>query len=127
MLANTQLLTEWANGRSWLTAGARLFAAGCLLCLTACATLPVDPAERAEVLKLNDPLEPSNRAVYEFNTALWSTVVAPISMGYNSVEFTPVRTVLGNFLVNLREPMVFANDLAQGKECAAGIPPARRQ
>lgn len=120
MLANAQPIIDRAKGRSLPKAGASLIAVGCLLLLSACATLPSDPVERAEVLKLNDPFEPVNRTVYEFNTALWSTVVAPVSLAYNSGEFTPIRTVLNNFLVNLREPMVFANDVAQGKDCAAG-------
>jgi phospholipid-binding lipoprotein MlaA len=97
----------------------RIVASGLIVFLSGCASLPTDPAERAEVLKLNDPLEPANREVFAFNTAVW-TAFAPITKAYNDAGIAPVRSVLSNFLGNLREPLVFANDLAQGKECAAG-------
>ena len=50
------------------TAGAAL-AAGVVL--TACAIPPADDAEaRAELAAINDPLEPFNRAMFEFNRAV---------------------------------------------------------
>ena len=90
------------------------------LSLPACATLPEDPAERAEVLSLNDPLEPANRRSYEFNSWLAGTFLVPLNAASETPVLKPVRTVVHNVLQNLREPMTFANDLAQGHDCAAG-------
>lgn len=92
----------------------------CCLPLSACATLPDDPAERAEILSLNDPFEPANRQAYEFNRVLNATVLAPLNSATGDPVIRPIRGVVHNVLQNLREPMTFANDLLQGHECAAG-------
>ena len=90
------------------------------LSLAACAELPRDPAARAEVERINDPLEPVNRQVYELNKQI-RLALGPIqdATGPQSVA-APVWSGVHNVLVNLREPLTFANDLAQGKDCAAG-------
>lgn len=88
--------------------------------LASCATLPEDAEERAEVQKLNDPLEPANRRVYEFNRAFAATVLRPFVDAYNSAEMRPISEPFSNVLHNLRSPLIFANDFAQGRLCAAG-------
>lgn len=91
-----------------------------VLMLGACATLPGDPAARAEVEQLNDPFEPINREIYAFNTEV-RHAFEPVRNATSGAG--PVATVwsgVHNILVNLREPLIFANDLAQAKECAAG-------
>ena len=100
--------------------GRRLAAAICCVVAGACATLPDDPAERAEVLSLNDPFEPTNRLAYSFNSEVGRILLAPIAAAAEVPVLTPVRSVVSNVLQNLREPMTFANDIAQGHECAAG-------
>ena len=92
----------------------------CFLPMAACATLPDDPSEREEVLKLNDPLEPANRAVYRFNSGLSKFVFTPFAELAKSDAVSPVSNAISNVLQNLREPMTFVNDVAQGHECAAG-------
>ncbi|MFM9939379.1 MAG: VacJ family lipoprotein [Hyphomicrobiaceae bacterium] len=89
--------------------------------LASCSSLPTDPVARTEVLRLNDPFEPANRQIYEFNRAFRETVVGPLADAYNSPGFSTVSVPLSNVLQNLRAPMVFANDLAQGRPCAAGV------
>ena len=88
--------------------------------MSACATLPADPTERAEVESLNDPFEPSNRRAYEFNKWVAGTFLAPLNAASETPVIQPARAVVHNVLQNLREPMTFANDLLQGHDCAAG-------
>lgn len=116
-LANAFLCT----GRGILCSGSVMLVVALSTGLTSCASLPQDATERAEVLRLNDPLEPANRQVYEFNRALRTALINPLAEAYNSPDFRTVSVPLSNFLQNLRSPMVFANDLAQGRPCAAGV------
>ena len=88
--------------------------------ISACATLPADLNVKAEVELLNDPLEPVNRDVHAFNTEVRRALEPLREATAAGTPLAPFWTGLHNILVNLREPLVFANDLAQGKECAAG-------
>jgi phospholipid-binding lipoprotein MlaA len=87
-----------------------------LACLGLQACAP-DSHALSEVAELNDPFEQANRQVYAFNTTV-RTTLTPVVAG--AAPLGPFWRGIHNVLVNLREPMVFANDLAQGRECAAG-------
>ena len=87
------------------------------LALAGCATLPAGPSDPAE----NDPIEPFNRQVFAFNQALDHHVIKPVAKAYRDALPEPVRNSLRAFFDNLREPVVFANDLLQGRGEAAGI------
>lgn len=87
--------------------------------LTACATLPEDPEERAEAEALNDPLEPTNRALFRFNMFLDESVMEPVAEGYRDIFPDWFREAIHNFLANLQEPYVAGNDLLQGNPRAA--------
>jgi phospholipid-binding lipoprotein MlaA len=63
----------------------------------------------------NDPLEPVNRAVFEFNRVLDGLILEPAARMYRTVAPQFVRDGVDNFLVNLRTPIVLANDLLQGE------------
>ena len=67
-----------------------------------------------------DPLEPMNRGIFKFNRSADKYVLRPIAVGYQTITPTPVRTGIGNFFDNLSMPVVFVNDLLQGKPRAAG-------
>lgn len=85
----------------------------CLLALAACGLTPVaSPA----LIATDDPLEPLNRQIYAFNT----TVTGPLGDVRDDAPSGAVWRGIHNVLVNLREPLTFANDLAQGRDCAAG-------
>lgn len=105
-----------------LSSRARVFAAvlPALLALSACAALPSDPAARAEVELLNDPLEPMNREIYAFNTEVRRALEPLREATGRGQPLAPIWIGIHNVLVNLREPLIFANDLAQGRECSAG-------
>lgn len=82
-------------------------AALALAMLTGCATTR-SPDSR-------DPIEPVNRAVYEFNDGLDRAVLKPVAQGYRAVLPSPVRTGVRNFFANLRDPWIAVNQLLQGK------------
>jgi phospholipid-binding lipoprotein MlaA len=92
---------------------------GCALAcslLTACAGSGSAPP--AGLVGSEDPLESLNRPAYTFNKSLRNAIMP--SEGGPSDGLAAVWQPVHNVLVNLREPLVFANDLAQGRECAAG-------
>jgi phospholipid-binding lipoprotein MlaA len=104
-----------ATMRKRLRSIAALVVAGGPLLLAACATPPADPGERAEFDKTNDPFEPLNREIFDFNFFLDRTLLRPVAVGYRTVlpEFS--RTAIRNFLKNLGEPVIFANNMMQGQ------------
>lgn len=63
---------------------------------------------------LRDPLEPFNRAVWNFNRGLMSWVIKPFSRGYRFVVPKPVRIAIGNCGRNLTFPGRLINGLLQG-------------
>lgn len=88
--------------------------------LGGCATPPSDPAARAEFEAENDPLEPLNRAIFDFNMVVDGLFLRPAAIVYREALPAPVQTGVNNFLSNLRAPVVLANDLLQGEMGRAG-------
>lgn len=62
-----------------------------------------------------DPIEPFNRAMWDFNKGLMTEVVKPTSRVYRLVVVKPVRTGIGNFGRNLLYPGRLVNNLLQEK------------
>ncbi len=60
-----------------------------------------------------DPWESQNRKFFRWNEKLDARVVRPSALGYQRHTPGPVRRALKNFLTNLSEPVVFANDVLQ--------------
>lgn len=91
------------DGMSWKRWGAALvLAAG----VSGCATT----ADRSQ-----DPLEPFNRAMFQFNDGLDSVVVKPVGEAYRSVIPGILRAGVTNFFSNLQDLWIGANNLLQGK------------
>ncbi len=86
--------------------------------LTACADGLSNSPSRAGLVGTSDPFESVNRPAYSFNKTLRNAILP--SDGGPSSGLSSAWLPVHNVLVNLREPLVFANDLAQGRECAAG-------
>jgi len=63
----------------------------------------------------NDPLEPLNRAVFEFNRVLDGMFLEPFARIYRYVTPQFFRDAVRNFLDNLKSPVVLANDIFQGE------------
>jgi hypothetical protein len=59
-----------------------------------------------------DPLEPFNRAMWNFNVGLMTDVIKPTSRVYRFVVRKPIRTGIGNFGRNLTYPGRLINNLA---------------
>jgi phospholipid-binding lipoprotein MlaA len=85
------------------------------LAVSACATPPSDPVARAEFDKTNDPLEPMNRKILDFNLFMDRILIKPVAEGYRYVVPEFGRNRMRNFLDNLNEPVIFINDSLQGE------------
>ncbi len=87
--------------------------AGLILLITACATPggATDP---------RDPWEGWNRGVFDVNQAIDQNAIGPFIEGYRAVVPGGVREKVSNVVLNLREPLTFANELLQGKIGDAG-------
>src|SRR6185312_2315168 len=71
------------------------------------ASLPGDEAE------VSDPFEKMNRSTFERNMRFNHSVIYPAAETYHNVVPEPVRNSIDNFVSNLDEPFVFANDVLQ--------------
>ncbi len=60
-----------------------------------------------------DPLEPFNRAMYQFNDKLYFWVLKPVAQGYNKVVPEQARVSVRNFFSNVSFPVRFVNCLLQ--------------
>jgi phospholipid-binding lipoprotein MlaA len=86
-----------------------LLAALCAsLVVSACATK--DP----EAIAQNDPWEPTNRAVFDFDVQVDHAVARPVAKFYRSAVPEVAREGIHNALTNLNSPVVFTNDVLQG-------------
>lgn len=79
--------------------------------------LPHEPTLLAQATTpdddVNDPLEPVNRVIFEFNEVVYSAVLTPIAKTYNAVFPNTFRAGVGNVIDNLASPVTFVNDLLQ--------------
>ena len=60
-----------------------------------------------------DPLAQINAQTYEAVAAVDEAIVAPVAQVYGKGLPKPIRKGLSNFFANLREPVVFLNDVLQ--------------
>jgi len=94
-----------------------------ITCVAAgCATPPSseNKEDLATFKEFNDPYEPFNRTMLDFNLAIDKAVVRPITSVYREAVPDSLKDNVHNFLENLRSPVIFANDLFQGKWQRAG-------
>jgi len=90
--------------------------------LAGCASVPSasDPEALAEYNEINDPIEPVNRVVFEFNRGLDTLFLRPAATFYKAMMPPPIQDLVHNFLNNLKTPVVLLNDLLQGETDRAG-------
>jgi phospholipid-binding lipoprotein MlaA len=67
----------------------------------------------------NDPYEPTNRKIFEFNQSLDKNFARPVAVFYNHAVPEPFRLGLHNVLANMDKPVTFANDVLQGSPSRA--------
>lgn len=100
------------HAASWLPCGRALGPVGllivALLALGGCAST----GENADP---NDPIEPTNREVYDFNDSLDRSVFKPVAQTYADVTAPEFRKAMTNFFNNVNYLNVILNDLLQFK------------
>ena len=64
--------------------------------------------------EIYDPLESINRAVFGFNNVADKMILEPAAKGYKKLP-TTVQSGIGNFIKNLKLPLVAVNQLLQGQ------------
>ena len=62
-----------------------------------------------------DPMEPLNRAVFNFNDGLDRALLQPVATAYDQVTPSPVKTGVRNFFGNISDVWSVVNNLLQGK------------
>jgi len=72
-----------------------------------------DKGNEGEKVTIADPLEPFNRAMFQFNDKLYFWVIKPVAQGYSKVVPEPARVGVSNFYTNLSFPIRFVNSLLQ--------------
>ena len=86
-----------------------------VLTLGACAGPGGPPAADAR-----DPWEATNRQIFDFNLQIDDAAIRPAAQAYRDTLPDGMRTGIRNFLSNLNEPVVFANNILQFRFLDAG-------
>ena len=82
-----------------------------LALLQGCATGPnANPA---------DPLEPFNRAMFNFNDGVDRAFVKPVATAYRDVTPAPIRTAVNSFFGNISDVWSMVNNVLQAKPVEA--------
>jgi phospholipid-binding lipoprotein MlaA len=79
-----------------------------------------EAAQAPSVIDVHDPLEPLNRAIYNFNAGFDRYVFLPIVRAYEFVTPVFVQHRISDFFDNIQEIPTFANNVLQLKADAAG-------
>jgi ABC-type transporter lipoprotein component MlaA len=74
---------------------------------------------------LEDPLQPANRAAYDFNVGLLRLAVQPAARGWRALTTPDVRRHLRQFGENMAFPVRLVSNLLQGELRRAGVEGAR--
>jgi phospholipid-binding lipoprotein MlaA len=78
---------------------------------SACST-KVKPEQAGHTETVTPKDEPINRGIFAFNQGLDHVILRPVARGYSHAP-VPVKHGVRNFVRNMQEPVVFANDLLQ--------------
>jgi phospholipid-binding lipoprotein MlaA len=92
------------------------FVLGAALLTAGCAGQSQTSEQQAAVGEedFHDPLESTNRKIFDFNQKVDHAVLVPVAKTYRNVLSEPIRNSVRDFLNNLNAPLIFANDLLQG-------------
>lgn len=94
----------------------------CVVGLAACSQKNVSSQEGLEIY---DPAEELNRVVLSINEVADKAILEPVAKGYRVATPKAARTVVANFLRNLKSPIIIGNQLLQGDLKGAGNATAR--
>ena len=78
-----------------------------------------------EELRIADPIEPWNRAMYYVNDKFYFWLLKPTTKGYKYVVPEDFRGLFSNFYQNVKAPVRIVNNFLQGKPGYAGLELAR--
>ena len=93
----------------------RGFSTSAKIVLSAILALMLNSVNIAKADENDDPLEPINRVIFEFNEVVDDNILEPVAKGYKYVTPDPVEKGISNFFSNLGEINTIANDLLQLK------------
>lgn len=85
-----------------------------VLLAVGCAEVPDDPVEHEVFIETNDPFEPTNRIMFDFDIAILDHALSPVALAYRDHVPGPVRDGVGNVLDNLQMPVTILNSGLQG-------------
>lgn len=85
-----------------------------LLAVSGCATAPHDKNGSEQAAADHDPMEPINRAIFQFNYVVDGVVLKPVTQIYRGVTPAKGQEMVSNFLDNLYTPLSFFNSVLQG-------------
>lgn len=90
--------------------------------LIGCATPPPesDQEARAEFEQTNDPFEPANRAIFDFNQGLDRAIIKPAATAYRDAVPPFGRDRVNDIINNTKGPLILVNDVLQGEMNRAG-------
>ncbi len=77
--------------------------------------------EYAQSVTIADPIEPWNRAMYQFNDKLYFWVLKPAAQGYSFVIPEPGRVAVHHIYDNIRAPIRIVNNFLQLKIKQSGV------
>ncbi|MDX1709800.1 MAG: VacJ family lipoprotein [Rhodovibrionaceae bacterium] len=117
-------MTSWAMGPK-LSRFLIVLGLGMLLALGACASNNAEDDAFLAYEEPSDPIEPINRAIFDFNNFLDGLLLKPLAELYGVLLPQGARDSIRNFLRNLATPVTLANDLLQGEMDRAGNTTAR--
>jgi phospholipid-binding lipoprotein MlaA len=80
-----------------------------------------EEAGEGKMITVADPLEPFNRAMFNFNDRLYFWILKPTARGYNWVFPEGFRVSVRNFFLNLLFPVRFVSCILQANVQCAGI------
>ena len=83
-----------------------------LLLIACIALLNMGCASTTEDGDVNDPIESTNRVIYDFNEGFDRMILKPVAKGYQKLP-SPVQTGTHNFFSNLDDVVVVVNDILQ--------------
>jgi phospholipid-binding lipoprotein MlaA len=87
----------------------------------ALANIPPPPSKVEEPVEMiADPLEPVNRAFFQFNDKFYFWILKPVASGYKAIIPEDGRVGVRNFFSNLTTPIRLVNCLLQAKFKGAG-------
>jgi phospholipid-binding lipoprotein MlaA len=88
--------------------------------LSACADVPTAPDEYAQFKANNDPMEPMNRAIFDVNDFLDQLLIRPLAELYRFTIPSVLRDRISGIVLNMKEPVIFVNNVLQGEFGRAG-------